>query len=46
MTLHNRLTIEVMITGVLLMDQRFWGLRTYQMGIGPEPVHIKSFHKV
>lgn len=40
-----RAGVPVMITGVLLMDQRFWGLRTHQMGIGPEPVHIKSFHK-
>lgn len=41
-----RAGVPVMITGVLLMDQRFWGLRTYQMGIGPEPVHIKAFSKV
>eukprot|EP01127_Copromyxa_protea_P014440 TRINITY_DN4019_c0_g1_i2.p1 TRINITY_DN4019_c0_g1~~TRINITY_DN4019_c0_g1_i2.p1 ORF type:complete len:1029 (+),score=204.55 TRINITY_DN4019_c0_g1_i2:415-3087(+) len=40
-----RAGVPVMITGVLLMDQRFWGLRTYQMGIGPEPVHIKAFQK-
>lgn len=40
-----RAGVPVMITGVLLMDQRFWGLRTYQMGIGPEPAHIKFFSK-
>eukprot|EP01126_Amoeba_proteus_P060900 TRINITY_DN8113_c0_g1_i7.p1 TRINITY_DN8113_c0_g1~~TRINITY_DN8113_c0_g1_i7.p1 ORF type:complete len:703 (-),score=134.12 TRINITY_DN8113_c0_g1_i7:172-2280(-) len=40
-----RTGVPVMITGVLLMDQRFWGLRVFQLGIGPEPVHIKTFHK-
>jgi len=41
-----RAGVPVMITGVLLMDQRFWGLRVHQMEIGPEPVHIKAFSKL
>lgn len=31
-------------TGVLLMDQRFWGQRLHEMGIGPPPIHISNFH--
>lgn len=30
-------------TGVLLMDQRFWGQRVHDLGVGPPPVHISDF---
>ena len=33
------------VTGVLLMDQRFWGQRVYEMGVGPPPLSIRSFAK-
>jgi UDP:flavonoid glycosyltransferase YjiC (YdhE family) len=38
--------VPVIVTGVLLMDQRFWGKRVHDLGIGPEPVHIKNFASV
>eukprot|EP00924_Labyrinthula_sp_SR-Ha-C_P004522 maker-scaffold_1-snap-gene-3.1-mRNA-1 protein AED:0.01 eAED:0.01 QI:0/1/0.75/1/1/1/4/29/813 len=34
------------VTGVLLFDQRFWGLRCQKLGIGPYPVHINRFPSV
>eukprot|EP00930_Biecheleria_cincta_P096987 TRINITY_DN88747_c0_g1_i1.p1 TRINITY_DN88747_c0_g1~~TRINITY_DN88747_c0_g1_i1.p1 ORF type:complete len:718 (+),score=86.07 TRINITY_DN88747_c0_g1_i1:59-2212(+) len=41
-----RCGVPIIITGVLLMDQRFWGRRVEQLGIGPEPVHISKFFDV
>eukprot|EP00516_Mucochytrium_quahogii_P001014 CAMPEP_0203751268 /NCGR_PEP_ID=MMETSP0098-20131031/5363_1 /ASSEMBLY_ACC=CAM_ASM_000208 /TAXON_ID=96639 /ORGANISM=" , Strain NY0313808BC1" /LENGTH=743 /DNA_ID=CAMNT_0050640903 /DNA_START=507 /DNA_END=2738 /DNA_ORIENTATION=+ len=34
-----------MVTGVLLMDQRFWGHRLHCLGVGPPPCHISDFNK-
>eukprot|EP00667_Euglena_gracilis_P005543 EG_transcript_5587 len=36
----------IIVTGVLLMDQRFWGKRVAQLRMGPEPVHIDDFRAV
>lgn len=36
----------VAVTGVLLMDQRFWGGVCQQKGVGPSPVHIDEFPTV
>jgi hypothetical protein len=33
------------VTGVLLMDQRFWGQRVHEMGLGPPPLSIRNFAK-
>ena len=30
------------VTGILLMDQRFWGLVCYEKGVGPKPMHIEA----
>jgi UDP:flavonoid glycosyltransferase YjiC (YdhE family) len=38
-----RAGVPVIVTGVLLMDQRFWGKRVHKLGVGPEPVHITDF---
>jgi hypothetical protein len=38
-----RMKKPVAVTGILLMDQRFWGDVCYQKGIGPPPVHIDGF---
>lgn len=35
--------VPVIITGVLLFDQRFWGSRCHDLGLGPFPVHITKF---
>uniref|UniRef100_A0A7S3PHE7 FYVE-type domain-containing protein n=2 Tax=Aplanochytrium stocchinoi TaxID=215587 RepID=A0A7S3PHE7_9STRA len=35
----------VIVTGVLLFDQRFWGVRCKELGIGPFPVHINKFKR-
>lgn len=32
-----------MVTGVLLMDQRFWGKRVSELGVGPPAVHVNDF---
>ena len=32
----------VIITGVLLFDQRFWGRRLFDMKVGPNPVHMSK----
>mmetsp|Transcript_2467 Transcript_2467/g.4774 ORF Transcript_2467/g.4774 Transcript_2467/m.4774 type:complete len:1014 (+) Transcript_2467:114-3155(+) len=37
--------VPVIVTGVLLFDQRFWGMRCKEMGLGPFPQHISSFMK-
>merc|ERR1719223_1097818 len=34
------------VTGILLMDQRFWGLVCHEKGCGPKPVHIESFKDI
>lgn len=41
-----RAGIPAMVTGVLLMDQRFWGQQVNKLGVGPPPVHVTDFHKV
>jgi len=38
-----RCGVPVICTGVLLMDQRFWGQQIENLGIGPEPCHISNF---
>uniref|UniRef100_A0A6B2LI55 Glycosyl transferase family 28 C-terminal domain-containing protein n=1 Tax=Arcella intermedia TaxID=1963864 RepID=A0A6B2LI55_9EUKA len=38
-----RVGVPVIVTGVLLMDQRFWGKRVHDLGFGPEPIHITDF---
>jgi UDP:flavonoid glycosyltransferase YjiC (YdhE family) len=40
-----RMRKPVAVTGILLMDQRFWGEVCFQKGIGPAPVHIDNFSK-
>ncbi|GBG28758.1 Sterol 3-beta-glucosyltransferase [Hondaea fermentalgiana] len=35
--------VPVIITGVMLFDQRFWGSRCHDLGIGPFPVHVSKF---
>mmetsp|Transcript_23053 Transcript_23053/g.50293 ORF Transcript_23053/g.50293 Transcript_23053/m.50293 type:complete len:726 (-) Transcript_23053:2565-4742(-) len=35
--------IPTIVTGVLLLDQRFWGTRCHEMNIGPFPIHISNF---
>jgi len=39
-----RMKKPVCITGLLLMDQRFWGKVCYEQNVGPHPVHIDRFH--
>ena len=41
-----RMRKPVAVTGILLMDQRFWGGVVHEKGIGPEPVHIDDFDKI
>jgi len=41
-----RVGVPIIVTGVLLLDQRFWGKRVKELDIGPEPVHISDFHHV
>lgn len=36
--------VPCMVTGVLLMDQRFWGTRIEALGVGPPAVHISDFN--
>lgn len=33
-------------TGVLIMDQRFWGRRIYELGCGPPPIHVEDLESV
>eukprot|EP00746_Dinoflagellata_sp_MGD_P161245 gnl/MRDRNA2_/MRDRNA2_88316_c0_seq1.p1 gnl/MRDRNA2_/MRDRNA2_88316_c0~~gnl/MRDRNA2_/MRDRNA2_88316_c0_seq1.p1 ORF type:complete len:655 (+),score=125.06 gnl/MRDRNA2_/MRDRNA2_88316_c0_seq1:121-2085(+) len=40
-----RAGIPVIVTGVLLMDQRFWGCRMHDLGVGPKPCFVSDFHK-
>jgi len=32
-----------LVTGVLLLDQRFWGKRVFELGVGPPSIHISDF---
>lgn len=41
-----RLRKPTAVTGILLMDQRFWGLVCYEKGVGPRPVHIDPFKDI
>jgi len=38
-----RMHKPVAVTGVLLMDQRFWGKVCNDKGVGPPPMHIDDF---
>jgi len=38
-----RMHKPIQVSGVLLMDQRFWGQVCEQKGVGPEPIHIDNF---
>ena len=38
--------LPTIVTGVLLLDQRFWGSRCKKMGVGPFGVHIDDFPDV
>jgi len=41
-----RAGVPIIVTGVLLLDQRFWGKRVKELGVGPDPVHISDFSHV
>lgn len=41
-----RMHKPVAVTGLLLMDQRFWGHVCFEKGVGPEPVHIDEFTNI
>lgn len=41
-----RMRKPVCVTGILLLDQRFWGQVCYDKGVGPMPVHIDAFKGV
>ena len=36
----------IIVTGTLLLDQRFWGQRIFDMNIGPQPTFIDKFYDV
>ena len=36
----------LMVTGVLVLDQRFWGRRVAELGVGPDPCQIRKLPKV
>merc|ERR1712194_670489 len=38
--------LPTIVTGVLLLDQRFWGSRCKKMGVGPFGVHVDDFPEV
>lgn len=38
--------LPTIVTGVLLLDQRFWGSRCREMGVGPFGVHVDDFPDV
>ena len=40
-----RMKKPTVVTGLLLMDQRFWGGVVADKGIGPKPTHIDVFNK-
>lgn len=41
-----RMRKPIAITGLLLMDQRWWGRACERFGVGPPPVHISDFRRV
>jgi len=41
-----RMRKPTVVTGILLMDQRFWGLVCYEKGVGPKPMHIEPFKEI
>jgi len=41
-----RMKKPTVVTGPLLMDQRFWGNVCYEKKVGPHHVHIDEFDKV
>eukprot|EP01126_Amoeba_proteus_P014961 TRINITY_DN16645_c0_g1_i1.p1 TRINITY_DN16645_c0_g1~~TRINITY_DN16645_c0_g1_i1.p1 ORF type:complete len:279 (+),score=76.96 TRINITY_DN16645_c0_g1_i1:1-837(+) len=41
-----RAGIPIIVTGSMLMDQRFWGAHCYNLGIAPPPCHISEFPSV
>lgn len=41
-----RMRKPVAVTGILLMDQRFWGLVCNEKGVGPMPCHIEPFKEI
>jgi len=40
-----RLQKPCVVTGPLLLDQRFWGTLCFQKEVGPEPAHLENFEK-
>lgn len=40
-----RAGLPTTVVGVLLMDQRFWGMQCHKLGIGHQMVHIASWKK-
>jgi hypothetical protein len=38
--------VPIIVTGMQIMDQPFWGRRVHELGCGPEPTHISKFHEV
>mmetsp|Transcript_16909 Transcript_16909/g.21623 ORF Transcript_16909/g.21623 Transcript_16909/m.21623 type:complete len:429 (+) Transcript_16909:1-1287(+) len=38
--------VPCMVSGVLLLDQRFWGQRVHDSGVAPPPVHMRDLEKV
>ena len=40
-----RAGVPCLVTGTLLLDQRFWGKRVRELGVGPAPVHITDFQR-
>eukprot|EP01126_Amoeba_proteus_P063655 TRINITY_DN8794_c0_g1_i1.p1 TRINITY_DN8794_c0_g1~~TRINITY_DN8794_c0_g1_i1.p1 ORF type:complete len:148 (-),score=43.87 TRINITY_DN8794_c0_g1_i1:312-755(-) len=41
-----RVGIPIIITGSMLMDQRYWGARCFELGVSPPPCHINEFPSV
>eukprot|EP00667_Euglena_gracilis_P001782 EG_transcript_1782 len=41
-----RAGVPIVVTGVLLMDQRFWGKRVAELQVGPDPAFIDDFGAV
>jgi len=40
-----RMHKPIAVSGVLLMDQRFWGKVCHDQGVGPPPAHIDDFDR-
>jgi len=34
------------VTGILRMDQRFWGMVCYEKGVGPKPMHLEAWKSI